>query len=130
MSYVQVACTALGADHPLLGGRVFDMCIVDEAGQITLPVCVGPLLKARRFTLVGDQYQLPPLVQNKDAAAEGLATSLFRRLCEAHPKVTHVPNLCAGGSVTLISLHFLTCFWCLLGYFLCICYHARPTIKR
>jgi DNA replication ATP-dependent helicase Dna2 len=82
-----VACTALGADNALLSGRVFDMCIMDEAGQITLPVSIGPLLKARRFTLVGDQYQLPPLVQNKDAAAEGLATSLFRRLCEAHPKV-------------------------------------------
>lgn len=83
----QVGCTALGADNPLLKGRVFDACIVDEAGQITLPTCIGPLLKARTFTLVGDHNQLPPLVQNKTAAAEGLATSLFKLLSEAHPMV-------------------------------------------
>ena len=64
------------------------MCIVDEAGQITLPACIAPLLKARAFTLVGDHYQLPPLVQNKQAAEGGLADSLFLRLCEAHPKVS------------------------------------------
>lgn len=41
----------------------FDYCIVDEASQITLPVCVGPLQYADRFVLVGDQYQLPPIVK-------------------------------------------------------------------
>ena len=71
----------------MLKERVWDMCIVDEAGQITLPTCIGPLLRARAFTLVGDHYQLPPLVRNKAAAAAGLATSLFRQLCEAHPQV-------------------------------------------
>ena len=84
---LQVGCTALGVDSPLLNGKVFDMCIVDEAGQITLPACTAPLLKARAFTLVGDHYQLPPLVQNKEAANGGLDVSLFRRLCEAHPQV-------------------------------------------
>ena len=67
--------------------RVFDVCIVDEAGQITQPACLAPLLRARSFVLVGDQNQLPPLVQDKTAAAEGLATSLFQQLCEAHPEV-------------------------------------------
>jgi DNA replication ATP-dependent helicase Dna2 len=42
--------------------RKFDYCIVDEASQITLPVCLGPLRYADRFVLVGDHYQLPPLV--------------------------------------------------------------------
>ena len=84
---LQVGCTALGIDSPLLSGKYFDMCIVDEAGQITLPACIGPLLRARAFTLVGDHYQLPPLVQNKQAAELGLDVSLFRKLCEAHPQV-------------------------------------------
>jgi DNA replication ATP-dependent helicase Dna2 len=45
----------------------FDYCIVDEASQITLPVCVGPLQYADRFVLVGDQYQLPPIVKSQSS---------------------------------------------------------------
>lgn len=43
--------------------RQFDYCIVDEASQLTLPVCLGPLRYAKVFVLVGDHYQLPPLVR-------------------------------------------------------------------
>ena len=63
------------------------MCIVDEAGQITLPAVLGAVLRAHQFALVGDHHQLPPLVQNPAAAEQGLDCSLFRRLCEAHPQV-------------------------------------------
>jgi len=35
---------------------------VDEASQITLPITIGPLKYATTFVLVGDHYQLPPLV--------------------------------------------------------------------
>ena len=47
LSMSQVACTALGVNHCLLKGRTFDMCIVDEAGQMTLPVALGPILHSR-----------------------------------------------------------------------------------
>ncbi|KAJ1926923.1 DNA replication endonuclease-helicase Dna2, partial [Linderina pennispora] len=46
-----VATTCLGVSHPLFAIRKFDYCIVDEASQITLPVCLGPLLAAHRFVL-------------------------------------------------------------------------------
>ncbi|KAJ2717211.1 DNA replication endonuclease-helicase Dna2 [Coemansia spiralis] len=81
-----VATTCLGVTHPVFAAREFDYCIVDEASQITLPVCLGPLLEARRFVLVGDHHQLPPLVRNAGARDGGLGTSLFKRLCEAHPQ--------------------------------------------
>ncbi|BDA50404.1 DNA replication ATP-dependent helicase/nuclease DNA2 [Coccomyxa sp. Obi] len=81
-----VGCTCLSVGHPLLAGRSFDVCILDEAGQVTLPAVLGALGLARSFCLVGDHYQLPPLVQCKTAAAGGLDRSLFRRLCEAHPQ--------------------------------------------
>lgn len=42
-----MAATALGLSHAILKGQVFDMCIVDEAGQITLPVALGPVLRSR-----------------------------------------------------------------------------------
>ncbi|RDW94135.1 bifunctional ATP-dependent DNA helicase/ssDNA endodeoxyribonuclease DNA2 [Aspergillus mulundensis] len=80
-----VATTCLGVGHHIFNTRVFDYCIVDEASQITLPVCLGPIRMAKTFILVGDHYQLPPLVQNKEAQAGGLDVSLFKLLSDAHP---------------------------------------------
>jgi DNA replication ATP-dependent helicase Dna2 len=86
-----VATTCLGIGHSVFSQRIFDYCIVDEASQITLPVCLGPIRMARTFILVGDHYQLPPLVQNKDAQEGGLDVSLFKLLSNSHP--TSVVNL-------------------------------------
>lgn len=80
-----VATTCLGVNHPIFRERVFDYCIVDEASQITLPVCLGPILMAQTFILFGDHYQLPPLVQNKEAQEGGLDVSLFMFLSDAQP---------------------------------------------
>ena len=62
-----VATTCLGMHHPIFVRRSFDYCIIDEASQITLPVSLGPLRHTRVFVLVGDHYQLPPLVQSEQA---------------------------------------------------------------
>ena len=80
-----VATTCLGINHAIFNQRVFDYCIVDEASQITLPVCIGPIRMARTFILVGDHYQLPPLVQNQEAREGGLDVSLFKTLSDNHP---------------------------------------------
>ena len=80
-----VATTCLGINHAIFNQRVFDYCIVDEASQITLPVCIGPIRMARTFILVGDHYQLPPLVQNHEAQEGGLDVSLFKTLSDNHP---------------------------------------------
>lgn len=81
-----VAVTCLGINSPLLSGKKFDICIMDEAGQTTLPVSLGPLMFASTFVLVGDHYQLPPLVQSAEARENGMGVSLFCRLSEAHPQ--------------------------------------------
>lgn len=80
-----VATTCLSINHGIFNHRVFDYCIVDEASQITLPVCLGPIRFAHTFILVGDHYQLPPLVQNKEAQEGGLDVSLFKLLSDAQP---------------------------------------------
>lgn len=86
-----VGCPCLSVHHPLLAARpAFDVVIVDEAGQISLPAVLGALLTARSFVLVGDHYQLPPLVLDKRADEGGLGVSLFRQLCEAHPSAVVV----------------------------------------
>ncbi|PPD81166.1 hypothetical protein GOBAR_DD21903 [Gossypium barbadense] len=53
-----VAVTCLGITSPLLSGKKFDVCIIDEAGQTTLP--------------------------STEAREKGMGISLFCRLSEAH----------------------------------------------
>jgi len=62
-----VVTTCLGTNHAVFSRRVFDVCIVDEASQVLQPACLGPLLASRRFVLVGDPLQLPPVVQSREA---------------------------------------------------------------
>ncbi|XP_054428672.1 DNA replication ATP-dependent helicase/nuclease DNA2 [Pteronotus mesoamericanus] len=79
-SQLIVATTCMGINHPIFSRKIFDFCIVDEASQISQPVCLGPLFFSRRFVLVGDHQQLPPLVLNREARALGMSESLFKRL--------------------------------------------------
>ncbi|XP_074640132.1 DNA replication ATP-dependent helicase/nuclease DNA2-like [Tubulanus polymorphus] len=79
-----VATTCLGVSHAMFTQRMFDVCIIDEASQVLQPACIGPLFFAKKFALVGDPEQLPPVVQSKDAVALGMAESLFQRLDTSH----------------------------------------------
>jgi len=64
------ACTM-----PYIRSRAFEMTIVDEAGQLTEPLTLGLTLRSRRFVLIGDDRQLPPVVRTRE-----LAYSMFERL--------------------------------------------------
>jgi DNA replication ATP-dependent helicase Dna2 len=66
-----VGATALSVPRsPLLLSEIFDVVIVDEAGQINQPAVLGALMSADAFVLVGDHMQLPPLVCS-ELAVEG-----------------------------------------------------------
>lgn len=79
---VAATCATWSAEHYDEAGEPlrFDLAIVDEASQLTLPALLGALRFARRFVLVGDERQLPPLVMSADAGADGLSRSLFSDL--------------------------------------------------
>lgn len=65
----------------------FDYCIIDEASQVSMPLSLGPLSLCDKFILVGDHFQLPPLVTHpKPEVKKGLSRSLFQILAEAHPQ--------------------------------------------
>ena len=78
VSHAQIICTtALSVPRsPLLKDEVFDVVIVDEAGQISQPAIIGALLAADRFVLVGDHQQLPPLVTSELAEDGGKETCI------------------------------------------------------
>jgi hypothetical protein len=55
----------------------FDWCVMDEAGQISQPAALGGMLLAKKHLLVGDNYQLPPLVVSLEAQVEVQMLSFF-----------------------------------------------------
>ena len=81
-----VICTSFGMNHSIFMRKRFDFCIVDEASQLTLPACIGSLRVAQSFILVGDHFQLPPLVRSKEALKLGYGESLFKILADSHPQ--------------------------------------------
>lgn len=80
-----IISTSFGMNHSIFMRKRFDFCLVDEASQLTLPACVGSLKVANSFILVGDHFQLPPLVRSKEALKNGFGESLFKILAETHP---------------------------------------------
>lgn len=69
-------------NNNLLTCRKFDYCIMDEASQISEPLSVGPILLAEKFIMIGDYYQLNPLVKSFLSEKKGLGVSLFEKLCK------------------------------------------------
>lgn len=63
--------------HLIFKSRNIEYCIVDEASQISLPENLLPLLSSKKFILVGDPYQLPPIVRSTDAKKSGFDQTLF-----------------------------------------------------
>lgn len=75
-----IGVTCYGAHHALLGRRIFDICLVDESAQALQPSILRPLYSAKKFVLVGDPNQLPPIIKSKLARKLGADESLFARL--------------------------------------------------
>ncbi|GAC1304798.1 MAG: DEAD/DEAH box helicase [Ktedonobacteraceae bacterium] len=79
----------------------FDVAIIDEASQLTIPAILGALRLAKRFILVGDEKQLPPLVLSKEAAEQGLADSLFSNLKRLDADYTKEHSIANSACVSL-----------------------------
>ena len=62
----------------------FDIALIDEASQATIPSVLIPINKAKKFILIGDHKQLPPVIANNDC--KYLKKSLFEELIEKYPK--------------------------------------------
>jgi superfamily I DNA and/or RNA helicase len=69
----------------------FDWAIIDEGGRATATELLVPLIRARRSIIVGDERQLPPMVdsdlraeamKNLDITPEDLEKSLFETLVD------------------------------------------------
>ena len=55
----------------------FDLVVIDEASQASIPSSLIPFSKGERIVLAGDHRQLPPYVAGEFADAEEMEISLF-----------------------------------------------------
>ncbi|OMJ86380.1 hypothetical protein SteCoe_12106 [Stentor coeruleus] len=102
-----VCCTCIGALDHRLQGLKFHIVIIDEACQSQEPETLIPLLtKPEQIVLVGDHFQLGPIIKCKEAEKAGLENSLFKRLIDLgnektmlnyqyrmHPAIALFPSL-------------------------------------
>jgi ATP-dependent RNA/DNA helicase IGHMBP2 len=77
-----VCSTNTGVDPEILGNRLFDVVVLDEACQCTEPESWIPLLRGKHLVLAGDHCQLPPTILSKEAEKAGLGISLQERLIQ------------------------------------------------
>lgn len=69
----------------------FDVAIIDEASQTTIPSILIPIAKAKRFILAGDHKQLPPTVLSE--SAKELEETMFEKLIEKYPNKKQLLNI-------------------------------------
>ena len=69
----------------------FDVAIIDEASQATIPSVLIPIAKAHRFILAGDHKQLPPTIIS-DRTGE-LSKTLFEELIRMYPHKSQLLNI-------------------------------------
>jgi len=84
-----MCATLTGLNPDVLGSRMFDLVVIDEACQTAEPACWIAVARAKRVVLAGDHCQLPPTVLSLEASRQGLSVSLMERLVARYgPLVT------------------------------------------
>ena len=48
-----------------LESEEWDIVIIDEAGQVSIPLAVAAMAKGEKYIFIGDHKQLPPILSNK-----------------------------------------------------------------
>lgn len=96
-----IAGTCVGfLRHPAVRDLEIDLCIVDEASRATVTEALVPMSRAKRWVIVGDTNQLPPvdedILRNKELMREhqllpaDVSQTLFQRLTDLLPEHSQV----------------------------------------
>ncbi|MEA5456737.1 AAA domain-containing protein [Sinomonas sp. JGH33] len=117
-----IAGTCVGyLRHPAVRHLEIDLCIVDEASRATLTEALVPVSQAKRWVVVGDTNQLPPideeLLRNKELMSDhqlhpgDVKETLFQRLTDRLPEHSQVMLNQQYRMIRPIGDMISTCFY-------------------
>lgn len=78
-----VVCATMSGSHRF-GEDIFDLVVVDEATQASIPATLISLVRGERVVLVGDHKQLPPYHSGEHHESEEMAVSLFEHFVDLY----------------------------------------------
>jgi DNA replication ATP-dependent helicase Dna2 len=86
-----------------LEGWEFDVAIIDEASQLSIPLAVSAISRTKKYIFVGDHKQLDPIIP-KESDNEMFAESIFGRLARVYSNDIHLLNTSYRLNQSLIKI--------------------------
>ncbi|HEX8279274.1 MAG TPA: AAA domain-containing protein, partial [Segetibacter sp.] len=103
---IAVGSTAYSLCYPgskKLDGWQFDVCIIDEASQLSIPLSIAAMCRTGKYIFVGDHKQLDPIIP-KGSNNEMFAESIFSRLARIYPNEINLLNTSYRLNKSLIKI--------------------------
>ena len=103
---IAIGATAYSLCYPAgkrLDGWEFDVAIVDEASQLSIPLSVAAMCRTGKYIFVGDHKQLDPIIP-KNSKNEMFAESVFSRLARIYPSEINLLNTSYRLNKSLIKI--------------------------
>jgi DNA replication ATP-dependent helicase Dna2 len=103
---IAIGATAYSLCYPAskrLDGWDFDIAIIDEASQLSIPLSIAAMCRTGKYIFVGDHKQLDPIIP-KNSNNEMFAESIFGRLARIYPNEIHLLNTSYRLNESLIKI--------------------------
>ena len=82
---------------------VFDVAIIDEASQMSIPLSIAAMCRTGKYIFVGDHKQLDPIIP-KNSNNEMFSESIFSRLARLYPNEINLLDTSYRLNETLIKI--------------------------
>jgi DNA replication ATP-dependent helicase Dna2 len=103
---IAIGATAYSLCYPAskrLDGWEFDVAIIDEASQLSIPLSIAAMCRTGKYIFVGDHKQLAPIIP-KNSNNEMFAESIFSRLARIYPSEINLLDTSYRLNETLIEI--------------------------
>lgn len=103
---IAIGSTAYSLCYPgskKLDGWNFDVCIIDEAAQLSIPLSIAAMSRTGKYIFVGDHKQLDPIIPKK-SNNEMFAESIFSRLARTYKSEINLLNTSYRLNESLIKI--------------------------